>query len=135
MAVAGLPVPIENAEKKVVLAAIEMLDFINDRKRDKALDGKPAFDMRVGIHTGAVVAGIVGIKKFQYDIWGDTVNTASRMESSGSVGQVNISEFTYEILKNDPDFSFEPRGLIKAKGKGEMAMYFVKLAEVLSTSS
>ena len=86
---------------------------------------KPAFEMRVGIHTGPVVAGIVGVKKFQYDIWGDTVNTASRIESNGAVGKVNISQATYELLKDNPDFSFESRGKIEAKGKGEMEMWFV----------
>jgi len=83
--------------------------------------------MRVGIHAGPVVAGIVGIKKFQYDIWGDTVNTASRMESAGEVGKVNISQATYELLKDDADFVFESRGKIEAKGKGEMEMWFVSL--------
>ena len=81
--------------------------------------------MRVGLHTGPVVAGIVGVKKFQYDIWGDTVNTASRLESSGKVGEVNISQATFELLKNDSDFSFENRGKIEVKGKGEIEMYFV----------
>ena len=84
-----------------------------------------SFKMRLGIHTGPVVAGIVGVKKFQYDIWGDTVNTAARMESSGVVGKVNISQTTYGLLKEDNDFSFENRGKIKAKGKGEMEMFFV----------
>ena len=84
--------------------------------------------MRVGIHTGPVVAGIVGLKKFQYDIWGDTVNTASRMESNGRVGKVNISNDTYELIKNDPEFSFESRGKVSVKGKGEMEMWFVEIA-------
>ena len=83
--------------------------------------------MRVGIHTGPVVAGIVGVKKFQYDIWGDAVNTASRMESSGAVGYVNISQTTYELIKDDPRFTFEGRGKIEAKGKGVIEMYFVRL--------
>jgi class 3 adenylate cyclase len=88
-----------------------------------------AFEMRVGIHTGPVVAGIVGVKKFQYDIWGDTVNTASRMESSGLVGQVNISENTYRLLKDDPQFQFTPRGKVEAKGKGELEMFLVQEKE------
>ena len=70
---------------------------------------------------------IVGVKKFQYDIWGDTVNTASRMESHGQAGKVNISQATYELLKDDPDFTFESRGKIEAKGKGEIEMWFVSL--------
>jgi adenylate cyclase len=88
--------------------------------------------MRVGIHTGPVVAGIVGVKKFQYDIWGDTVNTASRMESHGEVGKVNISQATYELIKDtstgsvsSPELTFESRGKIDVKGKGEMEMFFV----------
>jgi len=84
--------------------------------------------MRVGIHTGPVVAGIVGVKKFAYDIWGDTVNIASRMESSGEVGQVNISASTYALVRAEAGrlFAFTPRGKVQAKGKGEMEMYFVQ---------
>ncbi len=124
MAAGGLPVPTDDSVKNTVLAALEMQTFITQRKAEMDDAGRPAFEMRVGIHTGPVVAGIVGVKKFQYDIWGDTVNTAARMESSGEVGKVNISQATYELLKTDPDFVFESRGKIEAKGKGKIEMYF-----------
>lgn len=84
--------------------------------------------MRIGVHTGPVVAGIVGVKKFQYDIWGDTVNTASRMESSGEPGKVNISMTTMELVRDK--FICTHRGKISAKGKGEIDMFFAEpLAE------
>ena len=83
--------------------------------------------MRAGIHTGPVVAGIVGVKKFQFDIWGDTVNTASRMESSSEPGQVNISKDTHELIKDHFECKF--RGKIEAKNKGEIEMYYVESAK------
>ena len=125
MAASGLPVPSEDSVKATVLAALEMQQFIAGRKANKQANGEVAFDMRVGIHTGPVVAGIVGVKKFQYDIWGDTVNTASRMESYGAAGRVNISNDTYELIKDDAEFTFESRGKVNVKGKGEMEMWFV----------
>jgi class 3 adenylate cyclase len=82
------------------------------------------FDIRIGIHSGPVVAGIVGVKKFAYDIWGDTVNTAARMEQSSEAGKINISETTYALVKDK--FSCIHRGKIAAKGKGEIDMYFVE---------
>jgi class 3 adenylate cyclase len=133
MAAGGLPVPTDDSVTNTVLAALEMQSFITKRKAKMDAIGKPAFEMRVGIHTGPVVAGIVGVKKFQYDIWGDTVNTASRIESNGESGKVNISQATYELLKSteqgrSADFAFENRGKIKAKGKGEIKMWFVQLS-------
>jgi adenylate cyclase len=125
MAAGGLPVPSDNSAKNTVLAALEMQEFMVRCRTEADRNGKPAFDMRVGIHTGPVVAGIVGVKKFHYDIWGDTVNLASRMESAGEVGKVNISQATYEIIKDCPDLEFSSRGMIEAKGKGKVDMYFV----------
>ena len=128
MAAGGLPDPSEDAVKNTILAALEMQTFITQRKADMETSEKECFIMRAGIHTGPVVAGIVGVKKFQYDIWGDTVNIASRMESGGETGKVNISQATYELIKDDPQFVFESRGKIDVKGKGEMEMYFVTLS-------
>ena len=126
MAAGGLPVPNATHALDTVKAALEIRDFIAEGKTHKMAAGLPYFEVRIGIHTGPVVAGIVGVKKFSYDIWGDTVNTASRMESSGAVGEVNISEATYALVKDIPGLSFTPRGKVQAKGKGELEMLFVR---------
>ena len=125
MAAGGLPVATEASVENTVMAALEMQRFMVQRATQNRAAGQVAFEMRVGIHTGPVVAGIVGVKKFQYDVWGDTVNTASRMESNGQVGQVNISDSTYDLIKTSPRFSFVKRNAIPVKGKGDMVMWFV----------
>ncbi len=129
MAAGGLPAPTSLSVLNTVKAALEMQRFMQTHMAQRAADGKHYFEMRVGIHTGPVVAGIVGVKKFQYDVWGDTVNTASRMESAGEVGRVNVSAVTYNILKGSPQLAFTSRGAISVKGKGELQMYFVDLVE------
>ncbi|MCW3169615.1 hypothetical protein OMO38_13900 [Chryseobacterium sp. 09-1422] len=119
LAVSGLPVSNDQHAKNAVSASLEILAYIQQRKIDNA----NALDIRIGIHSGPVIAGIVGVKKFAYDIWGDTVNTAARMEQNSSLGKLNVSEATYKLIKDD--FTFEYRGKIETKGKGAMEMYFV----------
>lgn len=129
MAAGGLAQTALEAVKLTILAALDMQAFIIERKAKRDLAGQPAFYMRAGIHSGPVVAGVVGVKKFQYDVWGDTVNTASRMESHGEIGMVNISDDTYHLLKSDPELEFENRGEITVKGKEPIQMWFVRRAK------
>jgi class 3 adenylate cyclase len=107
----------------VVAAGLEMIAKLQDLNKIKELKGEKAWQLRLGIHTGSVISGVVGKNKFAFDIWGDAVNTAARMESSGEVMKVNVSGSTYELIKNH--FVCTPRGKIKAKNKGEIEMYFV----------
>lgn len=108
---------------RVVQAALEIQSFLNAIMLERTENQMTSFEARIGIHTGPVVAGIVGIKKFAYDIWGDTVNIAERLQSSGEVGKVNISKSTHELV--NAHFECTYRGKIEAKNKGEVDMYFV----------
>jgi adenylate cyclase len=107
----------------VLRAALDMQKFMNQQKSIKKAANKPYFECRIGVHTGPVVAGIVGIKKFAYDIWGDTVNTATRMEQHSEAGQINISAITQRLI--EPSILTEYRGEMEVKGKGNIGMYFV----------
>jgi class 3 adenylate cyclase len=119
MAAAGVVTPCTDHAQRCVRAALAMVAYLEQRNRAAAFK----WGLRVGIHTGPVVAGVVGTKKFAFDVWGDTVNIASRMESAGVSGRVNISAYTYDLVRSA--FACEYRGKINAKGKGEMDMYFV----------
>ena len=120
MCLSGLPVRNPAHPVDTVMAAFEMLDAV--KARDRA-DGKVRWKVRIGIHTGPVIAGVVGINKFAFDIWGDTVNYSSRMESSGEPNRINLSERTYSRVKDF--FDCEYRGKVLTKDKREVDMYFV----------
>jgi class 3 adenylate cyclase len=107
----------------VVNAAKEMLVKVQELKNKRIEQGRPYFQIRIGISTGPVVAGVVGLKKFQYDIWGDTVNTAARMEQHSDAGKINVSESTYQLIKDY--FTCIPREPMEVKGKGILNMYYV----------
>ncbi len=121
LAVAGLPTEDPIHAENALKAAMEIIRFMENRLAK--LGSERTFRIRIGVHSGSVVAGIVGVKKFAYDIWGDTVNTAARMEQHGEAGKINISQTTYELVKDK--FTCEYRGEVEAKGKGVMRMYFV----------
>lgn len=123
MCAGGIPEKNRTNPVEVILAALEMKSYMTRLKQSSELQGMKYWDIRIGIHTGTVVAGVVGHKKLSYDIWGDTVNTASRMESSGEAGKINISGTTYEFVKEF--FTCEYRGKMPVKYKGELEMYFV----------
>ena len=119
-AACGVPETKENHASNCIGAAKQMFRYLEERNNKNEIQWK----MRAGIHSGHVVAGVVGKKKYAYDLFGDTVNTASRMESNGEVGKINISEATYELVKGK--YNCIPRGHINAKGKGNLKMYFVE---------
>lgn len=119
----GVPVADSHDPIKVVQASLDIQRFMEQIRKDREGTSKPFFEIRIGIHTGPLVAGVVGSKKFAYDIWGDTVNTAARMEQNSEPGKVNISDATYQLVKSH--FSCTYRGKLYAKNKGEIDMYFV----------
>jgi adenylate cyclase len=124
MCAGNIPSPNPDHVYKIIKAATEIQDFMkkhNDRRAEKGQEG---WEIRIGVHVGPVVAGVVGKKKYAYDIWGSTVNIASRMESNGTPGRVNISAAAYEIVKDR--FECSHRGKIYAKNLGELDMYFVE---------
>ena len=121
MCASGLPTISKTHAKSAIMAAKDMIELVN--KALNADDGLSHFEVRIGIHTGPVVAGIVGIKKWQYDIWGDTVNIASRMESTSDPGRINLSETTYQQIKDE--FPCTYRGEIEVKNHGALKMYFL----------
>jgi adenylate cyclase len=123
MCAGGIPERNRTNPVEVILSALEMQQYMLKLKTTSEIAGMKYWDIRIGIHTGTVVAGVVGQKKLSYDIWGDTVNTASRMESSGDAGKINISGTTYEFVKDF--FVCEYRGKMPVKYKGELDMYFV----------
>jgi adenylate cyclase len=131
MCAGGLPMESKTHATDVIYAAMDMVAFMEKEKQQRISDNRVFLEMRIGINTGPVVAGIVGIKKFTYDIWGDTVNIASRMESSGIEGRINISETTYQTIKDRFRCSF--RGEVEVKNKGILKMYFVE-EEILNAA-
>ena len=124
MCAGGIPTENDTHPYDIVAAGLEMQQFMENKNRDRAQQGKEAWGLRVGVHTGPLVAGVVGKKKYAYDIWGSSVNISSRMESNGEAGKLNISATTYELVKNK--YKCSHRGKIYAKNIGDIDMYFVE---------
>jgi class 3 adenylate cyclase len=121
MAVCGLPEPAANHAERMVRMAIRMVHIC----REHALEYNASLRLRVGVNTGPVVAGVIGKSKYIYDLWGDTVNLASRMESGGVPDSIQVTRSVYELLKDQ--FAFEPRGPIEVKGKGMVEAWVLRL--------
>lgn len=124
MCAGGIPTENELHLHNIIKASLEMQEYILGRNEKRIEANMPEWNIRIGINTGPIVAGVVGKKKYAYDIWGSTVNVASRMESNGEPGRVNISSATYELIKDKYRCTY--RGKIFAKNIGEIDMYFVE---------
>ncbi len=119
MAASGVPMPRPDHAPALAAAALEMMAFLDTWESPRAAD----FRFRMGMNSGPVLAGVIGRKKFSYDVWGDPVNVASRMESQGEPGKIQVARDAYELLKDD--FILEPRGKIAVKGKGLMETWYL----------
>jgi class 3 adenylate cyclase len=124
MCVGGIPTTTSTHAVDAVLAALHIQAFMDWRRQEKMLNNQPYWEIRIGIHSGSLLAGVIGKKKFSYDVWGDAVNIASRMESASIPGAINISQATFELVKDF--FECEYRGKVAARNKGDIDMYFVK---------
>jgi len=119
MVAAGIPLPRADHARALALVGLDMLDAV----QEAGAVGSLGFELRIGINSGPVVAGVIGRKRFLYDLWGDAVNTAGRMQSEGTPGRIQITRATYELLRDE--FVCEPRGTVPVKGKGQMETWFL----------
>jgi class 3 adenylate cyclase len=119
MVAAGIPTPRPDHARAMALLALDMVDAV----RSGQAVGNLGFELRIGINSGPVVAGVIGRKRFLYDLWGDAVNVADRMQTHGSPGRIQVTRATYELLKDD--FVLEPRGTIEVRGKGAMETWYL----------
>jgi len=124
MCVGGLTETNPHNALEIIKAALEIQTYLKNLKKEKSKKGEAYFEARIGIHTGPIVAGVVGSKKFAYDVWGDTVNIAARLETNGEVGKVNISHSTYKLVRGK--YNCISRGKIPMKNRGEIEMYFIE---------
>lgn len=120
MAVCGMPMANKNHAENLIRSSIQIIKYLEKRNENSPIEWK----IRIGIHTGKIVGGVVGVKKYIYDVFGDTVNTAARMESSSEEMRINVSDTTYNLVKDK--FEFVERDPVVLKGKGLMKMWFVE---------